>query len=748
MPGGYVVGFDTYAYSGPNLVVTERAYSEWRLPLVNDLIFGGVPHLGNPQAGVLYPPQLLSLVMGTNRTMGVLVAVHLIVLGVGMTLLTRRLGASRVGAAAAGVAAVAVGSSVTKTVQYEQILVVAWAPLLVAAIHAVFTSRRPSQACSMVAVTTAAVLLAGHPQHVYQTVMLAVVAAIGFAVGDDRWRRIPHLAAGVGLGVLIALPQLVAALLATADSAITGGRNEDELASATLSLQGHAVVRALLGTVQDHDPAVFSGGFESIGYLGVVVSLIALIGAIHAVMVRGSRAWAISFLAIAALALVWAMGPGTFVFDVAYDVLPGFDLARSSARWLVIVGLVAALFVGVGTDVLLRGARRHHAAAAAGASLVVALAIAFGPFNVFDRPSAAIWVITAAVVIGLLAVAAQWPGRRVVGVTAVVVLAMAGIELVAMSLHSIPQVLRTSEPFTAHATATTDWLTAQTAGSTIALTDEGLPVEYMAPAFRPNANVLAGVPSLDGYDGGVQITERWAEALRRFTPTPAIELPLRNSLQVPIEAETMARLGVRFVLLDNDRPADVFLPGWVGPRVVDEHFSVWENPAWIGDAVAWPAAMVVEGAPADVLRDDPDGTAGVAIVDDVSATIDCTDGAVRCAPIGLDVERPHPEDLIVETDLDRPTVVSVTQQALPGWSVTVDGEPADEVVVDGLFLGVEVPAGAHTIEWRYHSPWLTLTLVISLLAVVATIALFAFATVKGGGGFKWPGRSADGTSTA
>ena len=38
-PGRYVVGFDTYAYSGPNLEVTERALRNWRLPILNDLIF-------------------------------------------------------------------------------------------------------------------------------------------------------------------------------------------------------------------------------------------------------------------------------------------------------------------------------------------------------------------------------------------------------------------------------------------------------------------------------------------------------------------------------------------------------------------------------------------------------------------------------------------------------------------------------------------------------------------------------------
>ncbi len=71
--------------------------------------------------------------------------------------------------------------------------------------------------------------------------------------------------------------------------------------------------------------------------------------------------------------------------------------------------------------------------------------------------------------------------------------------------------------------------------------------------------------SIDGYDGGVQITERWADALRRFQPDPPIELPLRNSLTLPIEPEPLARLGVRYILLDNKRPPDVFIPGWDGP---------------------------------------------------------------------------------------------------------------------------------------------------------------------------------------
>ncbi|HSP28225.1 MAG TPA: hypothetical protein VLN74_06720, partial [Ilumatobacteraceae bacterium] len=279
-PGRYVVGFDTYAYSGPNVVVTERALREWRLPILNDLIFAGVPHLGNPQTGSLYPAQLVNLLMGTNRAMGVIVTAHVLLMGVGMLLLARRLGLSTVGSTAAALVVTAAGSTLTKTVQFEQILVLAWVPLLLLAIHAVTNSPRPWRAVAGLGATTAAILLAGHPQLVYQAAILAVAAVIGFAIDEGRWRRLGHVGLGAVLGVTIALPQLVASLYATADSAITGGRDLEALRSPALSLPRENLARAVLGTVQDRDPAEFASGFESIVFIGVVVALLTVIGAI------------------------------------------------------------------------------------------------------------------------------------------------------------------------------------------------------------------------------------------------------------------------------------------------------------------------------------------------------------------------------------------------------------------------------------------------------------------------------------
>jgi uncharacterized membrane protein YfhO len=44
----------------------------------------------------------------------------------------------------------------------------------------------------------------------------------------------------------------------------------------------------------------------------------------------------------------------------------------------------------------------------------------------------------------------------------------------------------------------------------------------------------------------------------------------------------------------------------------------------------------------------------------------------------------------------------LTDLIYPGWTVTVDGAPADPQVVEGLYRGVAVPAGAHSVIWSYQ----------------------------------------------
>lgn len=724
-PGSYVIGFDTYAYSGPNLEVTERAVRDLRIPQINDLIFGGVPHLGNPQAGVLYPPRLLTLFLETNRAMGVLVALHVVLLGLGTVLLMRRLGIGRVGATVAGTALVGSGAVLVKTTQFEQIIVIAWAPLLLACIHWIVEAEQPWRPMAAMAAVTAAVLLAGHPQLVFETIFLAVAAAIGFSIGNRRWHRLPHVAGGAVLGAAIALPQLVAALVATSDSAIDVGREFERLRDPTLSLRPGDMLKALVGTPQDIEPGLFSGGFESVGFLGITAMLLTLIGLVRAVRDRATRPWAISFATAGVVALVWSLGPRTFLFRFAFWVIPGFDLARGSARWMIVVAIVATLFAGIGAQAVVDRARGGDVVVAAVAVIVAAGLIAVGLVDAFGGRTVLIWAVLAMIAIGLVAISATGTrrGTRLAGAAIVALLA---IELVAMGRNSIPERLRSDTPFTEATSVPTEWLAGRT-GYTIALTDDGRGHEYQVPGLRPNTNVYPPVASIDGYDGGVQVTGRWTAALLRFREDPITDLPMRNAVQVPVDIDRMARLGVRYLLLDWTRPADAFVPDWDGPVARDDVFGVFENPAWLGEAVAWPAAeeAATDSDAAQRLRDAPERYEATALVDDPDAAFECEGAETECTPVGLPVERRSPEHVVVRTSLDRPTIVAVHRQALPDWSVHVDGEPADEIVVDGLFLGVAVPAGDHVIEWRYRSPLLGPTLVMSALALLATAGLLA-----------------------
>jgi hypothetical protein len=204
---------------------------------------------------------------------------------------------------------------------------------------------------------------------------------------------------------------------------------------------------------------------------------------------------------------------------------------------------------------------------------------------------------------------------------------------------------------------------------------------------------------------------------------------VRNSLTLPIEPEPLARLGVRYVLLDDKRPPEVFIPGWDGPLASDDNWDVWENPAWLGDAVAWPAAIASDD-PAELLREMPRVAALAAIVEHPDDAFECGGERDECEPFGITTDRPRPEQIDLTASADRQTVVSVAQQALTGWGVEIDGERAEVVVVDGLFLGVRVPEGRHHVRFTYSSPWLTWTLVISLLAVGTTIGLLIGETVS------------------
>jgi hypothetical protein len=462
-------------------------------------------------------------------------------------------------------------------------------------------------------------------------------------------------------------------------------------------------VQILLGSFRNVNEAVFAGGFESIGHVGVAAALLAVFGIGTALRDPRRRPLAITIGAVAVIGVVWALGPRTRLFTGARRWLPGFDLVRGSARWLDVTAFSVALAVAWGIDTLTRATTTEPTTAteptaptvstastrrwailpiAVGAGLFV-LVLGLGTLGATELPdgwTVASWVAVAACVIAALLVATRAGGSSVVALIVVVVVVL---EVGALARFSVIDATTTSTAFDDLSPGIAAELRDRP-GLTVAFTDDDLGnPAYLVAGLRPNTNALSEVRSLDGYDGGVQITDRFQALLASLKPVTDPNLPLRNHIPASWPPADAAEVGVRWAIVDTRRDAATLLPGWEQTELEGGGFAIWENPAWIADAVGRR----------------PDGT-----------------------EVALDLDRRSPTELVVTVSDPSPMTLTVYRQTAPGWRARVDGRSTD-VIDDGFFLAVDVPAGTRTVEFSYEPRWLVPSLILTVVGLLAIAGL-------------------------
>ena len=94
-----------------------------------------------------------------------------------------------------------------------------------------------------------------------------------------------------------------------------------------------------------------------------------------------------------------------------------------------------------------------------------------------------------------------------------------------------------------------------------------------------------------------------------------------------------------------------------------------------------------------------------------------------------------PDEVRLVVDAARPALAILADRFDPDWSVEVDGAAGALLRADGVFRAVEVPAGHHTVRFRYRIPgalgWpitaATLGIVLCAALVLGLAAAFAAA---------------------
>lgn len=355
---------DTFLYFYPYWQAAAEALRDGRIPLWNASLFMGSPFVANSQVGFFYPLNWpVWWLLPTPYAVSASLLLHLAVAGVGAFLAGRWL--LNLGKGAAWVTAVlfALGGYVTAQVEHvNQLQGIAWLPWYLVVIGWCARSHRAKMA--IVAWATVAFsflfamqLLAGHTQTTFisgLTILLWLMAefssqfllrntayALRFTLHWQHLRRSVPVALLLGglLALLLTAVQLWPTLELAQQSSRQGGLPPNEVLS--FSLHPLLLTRALLPA---YNQSLFS---EYVAVVPLTAVLLAVIGGWQWRRVPG----VLPALVLAGVGLLLAFG----VFNPGYWLLarlPGFNLFRVPARWLVVYSLSLALLAGVGFQIV------------------------------------------------------------------------------------------------------------------------------------------------------------------------------------------------------------------------------------------------------------------------------------------------------------------------------------------------------------------------------------------------------------
>lgn len=587
---------DTFSYFYPYWEARGAALAAGRLPLWTPELFAGVPLLANSQIGTFYPPNWPLSSLPAPEAIRLSILLHLVWAAFGAYLLARD--ALCVGRWAALLAAAlfAAGGHVGAHIeQINQLQGLAWMPWLFLLLRRAIA--RPLAGVPLLAIGLALQFFTGHTQ----TVFITGVGLGIYALCDRRARALPALAAAAALALLLAAPQLIPTIEMTEVSNRRGGLNPNQ--ATAFSLSPFVLGRGLLPS---YDRLIFG---EYVAYIGVIGLGLALFGALGSASPsaepRDGPRWAQplpphwTWSILALTGLLFAFGLYNPLYW-ALASLPGFNLFRVPARWLALFTLGTVMLAALGFERILGGERPRMPALILIAAVVGALALGSAftlrspdltPVFLPEPITIAGWAVALVALIALLRLRRARPAALLLLAAALVELLLAARALPANDLAA-PEVYYaqrfTASQLLAYAERDAAAGPSQTPDRLLSINDLrfdpgdraalearferlGLSEDAIAAAFTaikmqetlaPNLPLIYGLPSADGFDGGLLPTAYYTAFTSLLLPPSeprTIDGRLREVLARPAgcrgacipEQRWLNLLGVRYLIVDK-----------------------------------------------------------------------------------------------------------------------------------------------------------------------------------------------------
>ena len=718
----------------------------------------GAPLIANYQSALFYPPYwlyFLTYVLGgigwMAWTQSLIVVAHLILAGLGMAALSRRLGMGRLAQTISGLAFSMSGYLVARAWFASINAAVAWLPWVMLLAYDL-TRERDRRTVLKLGLVMGMQLLAGHAQTSWYTLLLAGlwVAFWGgqYALNQNlksrflgAFQSVVRLGWAILWGVGIAAVQLFPTAVYLLQSQRAGAvdmqfalnysfwpwRFLDLLAP---GLFGSPVTGDYWGYGNFWEDAVYVGMLPILLVIGVLLNL--LIKSIRRSDIKRSRTLnpaielragylrstlVFTLFGIILISFIFALGKNTPVYPWLYEHIPTFDMFQAPTRISIWAVFSLALLAGMGAENWRKPEGRAlywtrlGTAGAFAVSLGAGLAFLgmgdVGPTFIRATALAGLWALGAGVLTltkpekeSTTGASRWWSWAVVAWVAADVLVAGWGLNP-AIDLE-----------FYTQRNAAVDVIEKSIGEGRLYLSsdhedtlkyerflrfdhfDPGENWDDLRAVSLPNLNILDGIPSANNFDPFVpERFAKWMGSLELVDGSKAESLFDLMGVTVVERLDEARGLGVRF-----DPRANANRLRWVPCAVnAKDAQDAWQQ-VFLGE-IDFENIVILEG-------------------------VEPTQRS-HCKPAQgqVHLEDEHSNMLLIKVETDSAGWVVLSDVWYLGWRAFVDDDSAQIHQANYLFRAVEVPQGIHQVRIEYQPLEFYVGLVISVMAACAMLFL-------------------------
>jgi len=691
---------DTNTMYWPDLVFFYNALASGDIPLWNPFERGGLPVVGQIEAGLMYPVNWILVLYGLvagSMPFSVLqfkIVLHLSMAGIFMYMFLRNHKLAPVSAVIGGLG-YQFSPYMMHHVPFSIIWSASWIPLVFLGIDWLFQKRNIFSGFFLAA-SIGLCVAAGSPPSVYYAFIIALPYFImlwyelaqkeGFKQSlKSIW---PALAVASVLTIIFLLPVLVPARML--------------FASSIRSFSSFGFIAR--GAVEPWElPALIIRTLKKqYMYVGIIIAMCALIGALKGTNRRNS----IFFVIITILGLMLAMGGPFSLFNVFYAVFPPARWFRIPYRYIYIIGFTISVLAAYGMDAVLKRdidcrLLIKWIAAGLGVLLLYGMYLAF-----ITEPGEKIEILRELFLVpfvgGLGLVCLYYLNSRSHRKTLLIIMLVALAVVDYISTCHKTGALHQGE-FAAKSRISTGLLKKiRSEAASYRIYDE------FAIGWRSGSRL--GLRDFRGYTDAFQLY-RFYKIKRLMQKNPLILrlFNIKYVLKAPQEDQGF---------IQGDLPELENLPGF---RKIEEYAWEVQNPMPVSYFVSRAEINEDYNTALERLEMPYADTTAVFFSEDLTQeqkrlVSGLAGGPGNMVP-GRVVSRSS-NTIDVEVDAPSEGILMVNEVWFPGWRVYVDGKSAQLLRANGIVRAVHLEPGRHRVSMKFVPMYFIVPAVIAILAVI------------------------------